>query len=383
MNHSCSVVESDELTIQSLCKKVGRSSTIVGLGESTHGTKEFTIYRSEIVKNLVQRHNYRIFILEAEFIICTKINKYILTGEGNIGKLLEEIKLWPWNNQDFLELVVWMKEFNSKHKNDPIQFFGMDTQFYNNYLTSLKMNFPIEFIKEYSYGTIDSIKSHYPNKGKLILDIEESNTSPLEKIEALRHLSNEMTLENSKIDLTFQYYILARLHNYSLTKPKDLNVRDQNMSKLVELVHKKYQQKIIIWAHNGHVFRKNDTEANYITFGHHISQKYKNEYAVVGFDFKEGSFAAKSMDENERGKFKNFDYRQIMKTLASQIDFGNHDYKITDCSSLNSYYVNSIGAMYKNNPKDVKRFTSEVYKNKEFDFIFSIPKSSPSKLLNH
>ena len=54
------------IPISTLYKVLDADHKIVGLGESTHGTKEFTTIRAEIVKTLVTEYNYNVFILEAE-----------------------------------------------------------------------------------------------------------------------------------------------------------------------------------------------------------------------------------------------------------------------------------------------------------------------------
>lgn len=75
-----------------LCQTLGNEKTVVGLGESTHGTAEFTAIRAEIVKQLVTENNYRVFILEAEFAACEKMNHYLQTGEGNLDSLMLDLR---------------------------------------------------------------------------------------------------------------------------------------------------------------------------------------------------------------------------------------------------------------------------------------------------
>ena len=41
---TCARGTSGSLNVQALCQKIGPTKTIIGLGESTHGTKEFTKY---------------------------------------------------------------------------------------------------------------------------------------------------------------------------------------------------------------------------------------------------------------------------------------------------------------------------------------------------
>ena len=68
--------------LQALCKILGTEKRIVGLGESTHGTREFTSIRAEMVKTLVTQYNYRALVLEADFAPCDKIHRHIAGGKG-------------------------------------------------------------------------------------------------------------------------------------------------------------------------------------------------------------------------------------------------------------------------------------------------------------
>ena len=51
----CTTQDSAITTINELCEIIGPANKIIGLGESAHGTKEFTMYRSQIVKELVTK----------------------------------------------------------------------------------------------------------------------------------------------------------------------------------------------------------------------------------------------------------------------------------------------------------------------------------------
>ncbi len=370
-------------TIADLCNEIGPSKTIIGLGESTHGTKEFTIYRAEIVKELVENHGYRLFILEAEYITCSKINEYILTGKGDPETLLNKVGLWPWNNQDFLELIGWMRTYNTNHTEDLIQFFGMDVQYYSLYKQAVKLDI-LYYLEMYSYTTTDSIMKYYPIKGKGILEIENSADDPKTKMNNLLELSKTWMDEAGGIDLKLQYYLLTLNHAHAMSEPKDLNVRDENMAKLVEMIHANYQQKAIIWAHNGHVYRENDAELNYMTEGYHLAAIFGEQYGVIGMDFKEGTFKAISQDTADWQQMKTYQHKQLVETYASTVEYEQTPYKIVDCSSIKQrYYVNSIGALYKRNPDDVARYTSEVEGNSAFDYLFIIAESTPSELLGY
>lgn len=55
---------------------------IVGLGEATHGNKEFQQLKRDVFEALVNHNNCRIFALEGDFGGCAKVNDYILGAIG-------------------------------------------------------------------------------------------------------------------------------------------------------------------------------------------------------------------------------------------------------------------------------------------------------------
>ncbi|PLX04397.1 MAG: hypothetical protein C0594_09265, partial [Marinilabiliales bacterium] len=53
------------------------NKAIIGVGESTHGTSEFTIMRHRLFRYLVENFGFNTFFLEADYSGCRNINRYI------------------------------------------------------------------------------------------------------------------------------------------------------------------------------------------------------------------------------------------------------------------------------------------------------------------
>src|SRR5215831_9958869 len=61
-------------------KQILNEVTVVGLGETTHGTREFFQLKHRLVEFLVKEMNFGSFALEASSAACQAINDYILYG---------------------------------------------------------------------------------------------------------------------------------------------------------------------------------------------------------------------------------------------------------------------------------------------------------------
>jgi erythromycin esterase len=355
--------ENNEL--QLLSRKLGTEYSIVGLGESTHGTREFTLIRCEIVKNLVLKYNYKLFVLEADYLPCKKINEYLANGIGNPETLLLSLRLWPWIHKDFLSLLIWLKDYNAIHQSEMVQFSGMDSQYGR------------------IYATKDSVFQQYPEQAKEIFSIIDSDIKPKQQIIALKELSEEIYSRDSIIDIRLHYYIFCYINKLSQSSVRDQNIRDENMADLFQLLRKSNcnSVKTIIWSHNGHISKQGPSLDERTAFGSHILERYGAEYAAVGLDFREGQFLAVDYDKIKERKIITFTLSPTKQTLAGNFDFANKELAVIDCKTLSSGYINAIGAIYVQKPEKQNSFYSKIKKDNEYDFLIISYTSTPITLL--
>jgi erythromycin esterase len=72
------------------------NARVVGLGEATHGTREFFQLKHRLVRYLVMEHGYRLFGLEANFSETLALDRYVVHGEGSPRDALRGIYFWTW-----------------------------------------------------------------------------------------------------------------------------------------------------------------------------------------------------------------------------------------------------------------------------------------------
>lgn len=82
---------------------------VIGVGESTHGTHEFTEGRLSLFKELVAKCGYTTILIEDRFNEIAAINTYIQTGEGDIKYLIQ--RLYPvWQTEELLDFINWVRK---------------------------------------------------------------------------------------------------------------------------------------------------------------------------------------------------------------------------------------------------------------------------------
>lgn len=103
------------------------NARVVGLGEGTHGTREFLRMKHRLIRALVEELGFRRIALETNLPETEALNRYIQTGEGDPRELLRGMRLWTWETEEVLGLVEWMRSYNASGKG-PVELFGFDMQ---------------------------------------------------------------------------------------------------------------------------------------------------------------------------------------------------------------------------------------------------------------
>jgi erythromycin esterase-like protein len=100
---------------------------IVGMGEATHGTREFFETKHRMFRFLVEEMGFRVFILEASMAGCLMMDDYVLGKKVDLKKAIRQQGFWTWSVAELKELLEWMREYNRTHE-EKLRVFGNDMQ---------------------------------------------------------------------------------------------------------------------------------------------------------------------------------------------------------------------------------------------------------------
>ena len=98
---------------------------LIGLGECTHGTSEFTTMRKQIFQYLVEQHGFNTIFIEADYSACLRLNRYVNGAEDTIQKAINELLYFAWTTEEMKNFVEWIRDYNLTNK-AKIQFVGCD-----------------------------------------------------------------------------------------------------------------------------------------------------------------------------------------------------------------------------------------------------------------
>lgn len=275
---------------------------IVSLGEGTHGTAEFYKIRYWITRELIEKKGFTHIAFENDLSDGILLNME-LNDTVNLNALMKKRLLSIWQNEETKELLAWVRNYNQTHSKK-VTIDGIDYVYLNIDLEALqkvlvnetaflpiiaKLKAPASLqdatweamnIKDSKIDFNAMIKSSY--KGYLIADSldREINAS---------NLSANLKLESHLIISNIKQAFAPFYHQITKTEEPS---RDVNMALNVAAILKGTTDKMIIWAHNGHVAKTGIYDNAVGGMGGEIAKLFPNQYFVMGTGTANGTFAA-------------------------------------------------------------------------------------------
>lgn len=276
-------------------------ATVVGLGEATHGTREFFQLKHRMLEYLVERHGFTVFGLEASRTECRAIDRYVQTGEGDPKAALEGIYFWTWNTEEVLALVEWMRQYNAAHPGT-LRFVGFDMQ-------------TPEVAARNVVAFLEKVDPKAPEREAIAMFgrpwhaeayAELDAAARTERSAALARLTKRFDERRAAWTAATSPAAFADAHEdlvqvrqvitvLDATDMGTFTARDRAMADNVLHIAERYGKgtKAVLWAHNGHVARE---WSQVDVMGHHLATALRDRYVAVGFAFDRGGFQALGMD---------------------------------------------------------------------------------------
>lgn len=101
---------------------------VLGIGEATHGSREFGDLRLSIIHYLVERHRYRVIAVEGSASRMRLLEPYV---RGEVDRSSEVTRLIEsgWiGRRPQRELIEWLRTWNTQHAKDKVRLIGVDGQ---------------------------------------------------------------------------------------------------------------------------------------------------------------------------------------------------------------------------------------------------------------
>lgn len=287
-------------------KKIFKDVKVLGLGETTHGTREFFQFKHRLVEFLAAEMGYTVFTLEASYAGCQPINEYVLFGKGDPATVLSGQGFVLWDTEEVSDMIGWMRTYNQKVSDDKkVRFYGLDI-WYNGFGRERVL----EYLRKYDAGKVphtDSLFAMLAQEEKLwpmrMDEIEPKVNDLLPQIENLiqgltnnksRFISASSAGEFRQIVKYVQVMRqwLLSIVNDPLSQPKN-SVRSKfKAENLLYLMEEMPDAKIVSWEHNDHI-GIGYPQTGVRNMGYVLREKLGNAYYAMGFKFNRGSYQSR------------------------------------------------------------------------------------------
>jgi erythromycin esterase len=301
-------------------QEVLQEVSVVGLGEATHGTREFFRMRHRVLRFLIETLGFDTLAIEGSYSAAERLNAYVSGSAGDVRRLLADLHLF-WNIEEFVAVVEWIRLYNEQSPPKTIRFCGLDiydTRPGREWLTAYahkafpnrlpKLDEIFRDLQQAEAGGWLAAHEHAR------LDAFDELTDLLTQIdrhaddgeEAARHLR----VVQQWVSVLILQWVSVRLGGSlppltpSLT-PLGVLARTRYLGEnLTAIRERKPGAKIAVWAHNLHVAKRyEDPQFGAIpTMGHYLEERLGDAYYSVGLDMNTGAYLARQW-LSEQGAF--------------------------------------------------------------------------------
>lgn len=297
--------------------KIGNRS-IVQLGESSHGTREFNQVKTRLIKYLHQEMDFDIVAFESGFFDGFYVD------ENRAALSAEEMRRFifsVWSTDEVFELFRYAKE--TENSSRPLRFTGFDTQISSAYfsqifpfITALPETGPLtanrkssltQNLTQYRSMQSDFVQLSCFSGSSAGCDTTIANGKTIRSALAADRAAIETLADAQARDMRALYIAvsaaIAQIDNsISLYETSDVgNVRDQGMAQIFSEVKNRLfpNSKIIIWAHNRHIaLEQSETRTveairiyPEVPMGNHLFAEFPDDLFTIGLYMLRGETA--------------------------------------------------------------------------------------------
>jgi erythromycin esterase len=281
-------------------RHIAHDATVVGLGESAHGTHEQFTLKHRAARFLTERMGFRALAWEENWGSGVAIDRYVLGGEGDPRALVADASS-VWRSEEMLDLVRWIRAYNLTHE-DKIRFVGTDlTQ-----LRQLLFDEIVAYVRDVAPQRLDELESEldpirlYGNPEQYVgWYIQQPDKQPyIDHARSVYELVLGLPPGASRIERGYAVqHARTILGFYEYYAVQMLDYRDRFMADTLIWWQRRTQHRVAYWAANVHTAACPRLTYSLPPFvpptvavvaGSHLRQRYGRRYVSIGTVFHAG-----------------------------------------------------------------------------------------------
>lgn len=360
---------------------------VVGLGEASHGVKEYQELKAEVFRTLVENNGCRTFIIEGDFGNALKVDAYIHGGEGTAKEAAATIGFRIYRTKEMADLLEWMRTYNeTAPEGEDLHFYGMDMQQADNskdYLFRIMEQIDPELTAKYQEAlaflnddaiydlSTDAFAEGMPKAEELLQAVDQAEEQIVETC------GSEAFAFARECAVSIYNCCDIRKSNSEYN-----DVRDHHMAEKVRWFLEHGDGSLLFLnGHNGHVARTNTTF--YDCLGKRLAEDLGDGYFAIGTDARVTSFNSQTSDGFEAVTVKN---KNDLNTIAGSLEGARYYIDLQNASAFDSWQKllsgnQRITSLNVGSILLLKLFyTSKIVPNETFDGMIIFDQVGPTTL---
>ncbi len=256
-----------------LFERIG-DARIVMLGEASHGTHEYYMWRAYITRRLIQEKGFNFIAVEGDWPDCYRVNRFIKgydqdsKGAFQVLHAFDRWPTWMWANWEMVALGEWLQAYNKGlTAGRKAGFYGLDV-----YSLWESMESIMQYLKKVDPSAMkvaeDAFRCFEPYRegdGNAYARATQfvPDVCGAEVVQLLKEIQRRMPAYNTDHENVFSAeqnaLVAVGAEKYYRTMiqggPHSWNIRDRHMADTLDRLLRLHgdNSKAIIWAHNTHI----------------------------------------------------------------------------------------------------------------------------------
>lgn len=295
------------------------NARIVLLGEPTHGNREVFQLKHRVFEFLVEGLGFNVLVMETPMPESFDVDAYVATGAHDAESALAATHVWPWDTEEVLSTIEWMRSRNADPTSpSTLKFYGFDMQSPERgargaleYLARIDPTFAAE--ARAAFGHLAIPFSDPEAGGYRPIVGRDTDVSVQDAVDAV--LAAFDANEDAWVARTgTEDWSVARQHARVLDQWVRANqdgglrysaVRDSAMAENIRWIMEREgpDARIAVWSHNAHIANAEAVHRGdgSVWAGHLLRPMFGDDLLIVGFLFNQGGFTALPADEPALG----------------------------------------------------------------------------------
>jgi erythromycin esterase-like protein len=299
-----------------LMDRIGDARFVL-LGEASHGTEEYYVWRRRISQRLITEKGFSFIAVEGDWPDCYRVNRYVKrysNSGANAHQVLYEFQRWPswmWANDEVVDLAEWLKGYNAALPPErQAGFYGLDV-----YSLWESMDAVLQYLEPRESEAASAARRAFRCFEPYGYDAEDYARATMwapasceeDVVHMLRELRRDAPLfqedgREAYFNAEQNALVVKSAERYYRTMVRgdadSWNIRDRHMAETLDRLAALHgpHSKAIVWEHNTHVGDARYTDmadAGMVNVGQLARSRYgEQDVVLVGFSSYRGTVIA-------------------------------------------------------------------------------------------